>query len=840
MTLHSDRHAAKKIKDSWTSRQRIVAVLGAAAILFGFAGFLQTWLSRAAGSTASSGPAAPDEPNSPGAPKSLAMAPSAGYEQGLLPFLKQYCVDCHGDGAHKGDFSFDRYKNLDALKRDRHIWTKALKLLKIEAMPPADADPPPPEERSQAVKWLDHQLFYVDCSQPQDPGRVTVRRLNKTEYNNTIRDLVGIDFHPANDFPSDDTGHGFDNIGDVLTIPPLLLEKYLDAAEDIARRAVRTQPPLYSRTIYTVKPRGNVRDLVVGKMLIVSGDTVYQSFEFPRPGRYVIRVQAKFDGSGDELAKVEVRLGTKVLPALESKQAGSLKIFETTLETEQGTQKVSATVTRKLKDSSPPKDATAKKDSSLPKDATAKKDSSLPKDATAKKDSSLQVVSIEVEGPLGFTDQERRADPVVCMLPQLDMSAAQAARVNLKGFLPRAFRREVPTDECERYVALVQRALDHGESFSQAMGLAVQAVLISPHFLFRVEDGRRREAGVEMLDDFALASRLSYFVWASMPDDELFRLAGQNRLHEPDQLKAQALRLLNDPRADALVTSFASQWLGLRRLASNDVKPDLAQFPGFDDDLRRDLWKETELFFGSVMRANRSIYELLNGRYTFLNQRLARHYGIKGISGPQFRRVDFIQERRAGVLTQGSVLTFTSHPGRTSPVKRGEWVLTNLLGDAPPDPPPAVPALEQTRAANPRMTLRQQMERHRADPQCATCHKVMDAIGFGLERFDPVGRWRDREGSHPIDSTGALPTGEVFDGPIELVAILNQRKTEFSRCLTEKMLTYALGRGVEWYDKCAVDEIVDQLKEDDRFSTLIVGIVNTAAFQMRRVQKPAP
>jgi mono/diheme cytochrome c family protein len=675
-----------------------MAAMGATLILFGFAGFLQTWLSRAVGSTSSDGPPAPDDPNRPGTPKSLAMASSASYEQGLLPFLKKYCVDCHGAGAHSGDFSFERYRSVDELKRDRHVWTKALKLLKIEAMPPADADPPPPEERAQAAKWLDHQLFYVDCSLPQDPGRVTLRRLNKTEYNNTIRDLLGIDFQPANDFPSDDTGHGFDNIGDVLTIPPLLLEKYLDAAEAVAVRAIRTQPPVYSRTLYSINPQGHVRDLIQGKVLIANGE----------------------------------------------------------------------------------------------------------------------------------------------MMPKQDMNAADAARVNLNRFLPRAFRREVPTDECERYVALVHRALDHGDSFIQAMNMAVQAVLVSPHFLFRVEAGRRREGKIEMLDDFALASRLSYFVWASMPDEELFRLAHQNLLHEPDQLKAQTLRLLNDARANALVTSFASQWLGLRRLASSDVKPDAAQFPGFNDELRQDLRQETELFVGSIMRANRSIYELLNGRYTFLNERLARHYGIKGISGPEFRRVDFKEEKRAGVVTQGSFLTLTSHPGRTSPVRRGEWVLANLLGDAPPAPPPNVPALEQTRAANQGMTLRQQMERHRADPNCASCHKVMDAIGFGLESFDPVGRWRDRDGSHPIDSKGALPSGEVFDGPIELAAILNQRKAEFSRCLTEKMLTYALGRGVEWYDKCAVDDIVSQLKEDDRFSTLILGIVNTSAFQMRRVQKPLP
>ena len=246
------------------------------------------------------------------------------------------------------------------------------------------------------------------------------------------------------------------------------------------------------------------------------------------------------------------------------------------------------------------------------------------------------------------------------------------------------------------------------------------------------------------------------------------------------------------------------------------------------------------MFFGSIVRSNSSIYDLINGRYTYLNERLARHYGIEGVSGPEFRRVDFAEQQRAGVLTQGSILTLTSHPNRTSPVKRGQWVLTNLLGDAPPDPPPSVPMLEKTQAANPSLTLRQQMERHRADPGCAACHQVMDSIGFGFENFDPLGRWRDTDGGKPIDSSGVLPSGETFHGPNELISILNQRKAEFGRCLTEKMLTYALGRGVEWFDKCTVDAILKELEHDDRFATLILGIVNSAPFQMRRIQTASP
>lgn len=797
-------HTGNQLTLATSLRRRSVVGIGLLVLLLAGVHCLQSWLSASARLGADS-------------PRLAAAAPDP-FQREMLPFLRHYCIDCHAGESPEGDFAFDRYQNLDAVKRDRHVWTKVLKRLKFEVMPPVEADQPPAKERDRVVKWLDHQLFFVDCNQPPDPGRVTVRRLNKTEYNNTVRDLLGVDFQPANDFPSDDTGHGFDNIGDVLTVPPLLLEKYLAAAETIAGRAVREHPQGYSRTRYAARPKGNVRDQVDGKILILRGGTVQQSFEFRRPGRYAIRVQAKLEHAGAEPAKMEVRLGSKVVRSFEIKEGAAFNLFEAAVKAEPGTQSVAAVFTSKLLAMVGPPDK-----------------------AASGQDRRPQVAFIEVEGPLEFTGAERRAQPLVREVPRENVAPAEAARANLQRFLPRAFRREVAREECARYVALVQRALDHGDTFDQAMNLALQAVLVSPHFLFRVEGGRRRQAGIEMLDDYALASRLSYFLWSSMPDDELFQLARQNRLHEAAVLKEQTLRLLNDPSSDALVANFASQWLGLRRLTTKDVRPDAAQFPDFNDPLRLDLWKETELFFRSIVRSNASIYELLNGRYTFLNERLARHYGIAGVKGPEFRRVDFKQERRAGVLTHASILTLTSHPARTSPVKRGEWVLTNLLGDAPPEPPPSVPTLEQTGAANPTLTLRQQMERHRADPSCASCHKAMDPIGFGLENFDPVGRWRENDGKQPIDAKGALPTGEVFDGPMDLISILNKRKVEFCRCLTEKMLTYALGRGMEWFDKCAVDDIVARLQKDDRFATMILAIVDSAPFQMRRVQdSPSP
>lgn len=735
-------------------------------------------------------------------PDAAAAAPPDSFKQEFLPFLKRYCVDCHGDGAHMGDFDFERYRDLEGLKRDRHAWTKALKLLKLGVMPPNEAEKPPEEERARAVKWLDHQLFYCDCSQPADPGRVTVRRLNKTEYDNTIRDLLGVDDLPADDFPADETGYGFDNIADVLSVPPLLLEKYLEAAEAVAEKAVRTHSPAYARIRYS------------GRVLSAEARMVRRAFDINRPGRYRVKVEAKPEGTLSKPAHIDVRFGNRVVIAVDVGGPESIHEFEAVFDAKSGRQNATAILT--LDNAS---------------DAT---------EAASIEDRNVNVSYLEVEGPLDFTEEERRAQPLVRVLPRDGMNPLDAARANLKQFLPRAFRREVTAAEIDRCVLIAQRALSEGESFDEAMKLALQGVLVSPQFLFRVEGGRRREGRVETLDDFALASRLSYFLWQSMPDEELFRLAGENRLHEREVLEQQTRRLLGDRRAEALIANFAGQWLGLRKLATKNVKPDSTLFPGFNDQLRHDLWKETELFFGSIVRSNSSIYDLLAGRYTFLNERLSRHYGIEGVTGNDFRRFDFQQEKRAGVLTQGSILTFTSHPGRTSPVKRGEWVLTNLLGDAPPEPPPSVPMLEETQAANPNLTLRQQMERHRADPGCAACHKVMDAIGFGLENFDPVGRWRDADGMHSVDSKGTLPSGETFEGPMELVNVLHQRKAQFSRCLTEKMLTYALGRGVEWFDKCAVDDILAELEKDDRFSTLILGIVKSAPFQLRRAQDSLP
>ncbi len=459
-------------------------------------------------------------------------------------------------------------------------------------------------------------------------------------------------------------------------------------------------------------------------------------------------------------------------------------------------------------------------------------------DEEKKQDRNLYVQSLALKGPLGASDVVRkRNEAVIRVTPDDKTSVDVAARVNLQSIMLRAFRRPVAADEVGRYVDFVKLAQKKGQSFERGMQLAIQAVLVSPDFLFRVENIREKDAqGRGILDDYALASRLSFFLWSSVPDEELMRAAGASELRTERGMARQVTRMLADKRSNSLVTNFAAQWLTLRKLRTEDVMPSKEVFPEFDQQLRDDMMRETELFVEEMIRSDRSILTLIDGKYTFVNERLAKLYGLEGIRGEEFRRVELKDPNRSGVLTQPAILTLTSYPTRTSPVKRGQWVLETLLGDEPPEPPPVVPGLEETAKANPNLPMRAQLELHRADPGCKACHKVMDEIGFGLENFDAIGRWRQKDGPNPIDPKGSLPTGENFSGPGELVAIVRAREDEFRRCFTEKLLTYALGRGIEYYDRCAIDLITKRLKDNgSRFSAAVMGIVQSDPFRMTRV-----
>ena len=463
-------------------------------------------------------------------------------------------------------------------------------------------------------------------------------------------------------------------------------------------------------------------------------------------------------------------------------------------------------------------------------------------DEKNKQDRNLLVRKFEIVGPVtveadSYSDFQKT---FLATRPAADVSVNVAVRNNLRPFLKKAFRRPVQEAELDLYVKFVQQQMEQGESFPAAMQSTLMAVLVSPHFLFRVETDRNPEDPLDKhpLNDYELASRLSYFLWSSLPDDRLFELAEKNELHRDEVLDAEVRRMLADPRSKALVDNFAEQWLQLRIL--NDLRPDPERFPEFGPDLRQDMQQETRQLFTHIMREDRSVLEFLDARYTFINERLAKHYGISGVSGPEFQQVSLEGTPRAGLLTHASVMTMTSNPNRTSPVKRGKWIMEVILNSAPPPPPPNVPELEASKAAE-GLTFRQQMELHRQNASCASCHRVMDELGFGLENFDPIGRYRDKDGNTPLDVTGELPDGGRFSGPQELAGVLKLKQAEFSKSLSDKLLTYALGRGLEYYDRCTVNRISDNLAASQyKFSALVSSIVKSEAFRMRRGEQVQP
>jgi hypothetical protein len=741
-----------------------------------------------------------------GGPNKTAMS----FAQDVAPFIKANCVECHSGGEANANIQFDKLLDEGALVRERKVFARAVRMLRAGLMPPEDG---PKVERATAERlaaFIDREINAVNCNGPRDPGRVTIRRLNRTEYNNTVRDLLGVDFKPADDFPADDVGYGFDNIGDVLSLPPLLMERYLDAAEKIAQTAILADPrPAGQRfeadRLRGGNPQGDWRGLY-------SEGEVYRSVEVAPGGSYTVRIRAFAEQAGGEVAKMELRVddkavGTFDVRALENKP----EVYEKTLELEAGRRKIAAAF---INDYYRPDDPNP-----------------------ANRDRNLYIGSFEVSAPPGAkTELPHTHTRLITVTPAKDRTTAACATLILREFCRKAYRRPATSEQIDRLVKLVLMAEKNGESFERGMQLAVQAVLVSPHFLFRVEQdpGPSDPGGIRTISQHELATRLSYFLWSTMPDDELRRQADAGTLRK--NLRPQVERMINDERSQALVENFAGQWLQLRNLDS--FNPNRRQFRRFGSVLKGAMRQETYLFFRHLLSENRSIFELIDSDYTFLNDALARHYGIEGVTGPEFRRVDLSEDSpRGGVITQGSVLAVTSNPTRTSPVKRGRFILEQFLGIEPPPPPPQV---EQLKEEGPLAgTLRQRMEQHRRNPNCAVCHKQMDPLGFGLENFDAVGAWRDREGGEAIDASGELPDGRRFNGPGELKKILLADKGEFRRCLAEKMLTYALGRGLEYYDRCAVDDIVRAVENDgDRMQALIHAIVASDPFQKRRGKLP--
>jgi hypothetical protein len=743
------------------------------------------------------------------------LARPTAYTQEVGPLIERYCGRCHGPERPKGNLNLLKFQDEKAIVADREIWERVQEALENGEMPPRDRPQPTAQESEKVRDWVQATLSQVECKNT-DPGRVTLRRLNRQEYNNTIRDLVGVDFKPADDFPSDDVGYGFDNIGDVLTIPPILMEKYLAAAEEVARRAIVTDLPEPPVLTWDAKNglRGGDRH-GDGLVLASNGEVTRNYHAFDRPGTYRFRVRAYGDQAGPDPVRIALRLDGKDVAQMDVKAT----------EDAPGTYEVLVPIEKKEH-----RLAVAFLNDYYEPDAS---------DEKLRGDRNLYVDMFEVQGPLEprvpLPESHRR---IIFESPNLEgTNRREAARKVFERFATRAFRRPVRNDEVDRLVLFDDLARQNGERFERGIQLGVTAVLCSPNFLFHVEADNRpfKPDQARPLNHWEVASRLSYFLWSSMPDDELLRLAREGKLKYETVLEGQVRRMLKDARARALVENFAGQWLQLRVLRS--FSPDPKLFPEFDEGLRNAMVRESELFFENVLAEDRSVLEFLDANHTFVNERLARHYGVPGVRGDEFRRVEFPDGLRGGLITQASVLSVTSNPTRTSPVKRGKWVLEQVLGTPPPPAPPNVPELE---AQEGQLTgsLRQRMEQHRRDPNCATCHERMDPLGFGLENYDPIGAWRDRDGEYPIDPSGTLPSGQSFAGPRELKAILMAKKDAFLRNLVEKMLTYALGRGLESDDRCVVDRVAEAVASDEyKASRLFIAIVTSDPFQRRGAER---
>ncbi len=746
-----------------------------------------------------------------------AIAPTSaatdGFQTHVRPVLEEFCFRCHGETKHKAGLSFSHFATAQQARAEHEVWSKVLRVLQEHEMPPEGKPQPSPGQRDQIIGWVHAEMFPLDCDHP-DPGRVTIRRLNRAEYNNTIRDLVGVTFHPADDFPPDDSGYGFDNIGDVLSLSPILLEKYLAAAERILDAAIVTpesiKPPeqIFAANAFKATGGGGLSGTCCFQLF--SQGEVYVQFAPRSSGEFRLRVRAYGQQAGPDSVRMTVKADGKELKTFEVKAVEETPgDYEVRCQLAAGNRRLAAGF---INDYYNPNDPNR-----------------------ANRDRNLVVQSITVEGPLdapppSLPETHRR----IFICEPTPGNEPACARKIIRHFARRAFRRPVADEEVARLAKLADSARRDGESFEQSIKLALEAVLVSPHFLFRgeLQPEPNNPETVRPIDEFALASRLSYFLWSSLPDDELFRLAQDKQLRA--HLEPQVRRMLKDQRAQALVQNFGEQWLQTRNL--DLVSPDAHIFPGFNETLRRSMRRETDLLFATIIREDRSVLDFLTADFTYVNGPLARLYGIDGVKGDKFQRVSLKGTGRGGLLTHASVLTITSNPTRTSPVKRGKWVLENLLNAPPPPPPPNVPALNESQEAAANTTLRQRMEQHRANPLCASCHARMDPIGFGLENFDGIGAWRQKDGGLPIDPAGQLNTGETFAGAADLRHLLaTAKRDQFVRCVAEKLLTYALGRGLEYYDRCAVDRMVQNVaKQDYRFSSFILEITRSAPFQMRR------
>jgi mono/diheme cytochrome c family protein len=754
-----------------------------------------------------------------------ALAGGSEDEAAARALINRHCVFCHNDKLTTAGINL---QTLDTVINapNAAVWEKVLRKVESSQMPPVGLPRPKPEATATFTKWLTESLDSYAAAHP-NPGHATIHRLNRAEYSNAIRDLLALDINPGAKLPPDDTGYGFDNIGEVLSMSPVLIERYISAARMVSRLAVGDT---------AVKPEVNEfatpRDRTA-KRVRASDDLPFDSaggllvtYHFPVDGDYDIKVKLPpviqgFDAPSQLPRVIEIRLPVK---------AGTHRVGATFLAENLAPETLGGKGHDDDDEDKAPPVATARMDVRLDGVRVKLYDIEYSADHP-------QLKSVIIAGPynvVGPGETPSRQKIFLCRPENAAQEAPCAAHI-LSNLGRHAYRRPFTASDLKPLLAFYERGRQDG-SFELGISAALRALLVSPDFLFRVEHDPPQSApgAVHRISDIELASRLSFFLWSSIPDEELLQLAEQGKLKDQAVITAQVDRMLADHRSTAFVSNFAGQWLFLRNLAK--VTPDPDTFPQFDSGLARSFQRETELFFDSILREDRPVTDLVTANFTFLNQRLAQLYEIPNVYGSQFRKVS-VDGNRGGLLGQGSILTVTSYPNRTSVVQRGKWVLENLLGGSPPPPPPDVPTLEAHAKDGRILTAREQMEQHRANPTCAGCHSRMDPIGFSLENYNGIGAWRAKDGGHPIDVSGKLPDGTVFDGPKGLRSLLaTEYRSQFITTFTEKLMTYALGRGVEYYDEPAVRAVIrDAAAENTTIPALIRSIVRNPQFQTRRI-----
>ncbi len=790
---------------------------------FGWSGFLLAVL------------ASPSPGQAP-APKPASDWPA--FQKTVLPFLSKHCFECHTD-KESGDVRLDQFRDDPSLVKGWPTLERVQAVLRQQAMPPRKRPQPGADAIKPVLAWLEGFGDRIERASRLD--RVTMRRLNRAEYNNTVRDLLGVQFRPGDDFPADVPAHGFDNVGSIQSVSPVLVEKYLTAAEQVARTALFGAAPMKpERVAHQPFFTGNAfsRNTSVQFDYDETGmslpSALHVTQRFAVSGEYNLRavmrgwravgsnpVELAFWLDGQKVHETKIAVPTE---RVEGRGPGELNGLwaECRLPIAAGEHWLSVTVLR-MYEGLPPIYKGPKPAPERPRPVGEVSERTRATDA-------FFPMYLDVVGPYQQVKGPAPASIRKIFGARPGPRDLAGARTILADLARRAYRRPVTEREVEGLVNLVALVQKDGDSWEEGLCLAIQQLLVSPHFLFRVE-----KPGSGALSAHELATRLSYFLWSSMPDDELLRLADAGKLSQPAVLEAQVRRMLKDDRAFALVENFGGQWLQTRALEAHI--PDRVRYAEFTDYTRMSMKKETELFFEQILRDDRPILDFLDADYTFLNQRLAEFYQIPGVKGHEFRKVSLKGTRRGGVWTQASVLTVSSYANRTSPVLRGKWILETLLNAPPPAPPPDVPALDE-QSLGKAVSLKESLNRHRANAACASCHARMDPLGFALEHFDAIGRWRETDGKFPIETAGTLPDGRSFKGHEELRTLLKADANVFTEGLVEKMLIYALGRGLEQSDRKSVRAIADRAAKDGyRFSSLVLGIVQSEAFTVSATRR---